>query len=211
MQFSSLFSVILSLFSSDYVLSNNVPLTSHFLFSAWSSLILMLFSLFFISFIVFSSFRICLFLVISISLLNYHFICVFFFWFHSLTFPVSLHFLNSTFFDLSQILTSLGLVTGNFLCSLGRVMFLKGLYSCLHIWRRSHLLQSLLTALVREILSVSPSKISEAFTNFYYGYTCSTFLVHCLGKIINIECLLSILKIQAKWRQSCIYFLYGSG
>lgn len=143
------------------------------------------------------SFHLCIFLLISFTYIS--------------LFPV-VHWVSLIQFSfyLSQTLTSLGLVTGNFLSSLGGVMFLKGLYSCPHMWRRSHLLQSLLTALVREILSVNPSKISEAFTNFYYGYTCSTLLVHCLGTIINIECLLSVLKIQAKWKQSCIYFLYGS-
>ena len=100
----------------------------------------------------------------------------------------SLSFLNSTLWNyLSQILTSLGLVTGKFLCSLGGVMFLKGLYSCLHIWRRSHLLQSLLTALVTEIHSMSPASNSEAFSDLYYDTLVPHFLFPFGGKLLILN------------------------
>lgn len=47
---------------------------------------------------------------------------------------------------------------------------------CLHIWKSSYLLKSLLTGFRREIPSVSPAEHSEAFLDISYGYTCSTLL-----------------------------------
>ena len=79
----------------------------------------------------------------------------------------SLGFLNSAFFLIVYHRSWLlwGWLLKKCLCSLGGVVLLKGLYSCLHIWRRSHLPQSLLTVLVKYFLSVLQRflKLSQTF------------------------------------------------
>lgn len=91
-----------------------LPLISYFLSYAWSNLMLMLFIAFFFSFLVFFSSRVSVWFlfVVSVSLLNFPYICIFFSWFLELPFFIlynSLSFLNSSLLNyLSHILTSFG-------------------------------------------------------------------------------------------------------
>lgn len=107
--------------------------------------------------------------------------------------------------DKSQISISLGLVIGKLLCSFGDVTFpwffisLKFLHCCLHVWRSSHLLQSLLTVFEKYLLSALLHIIwlSQIFSM-------GSFALHFLyplgggyGGVLTIVCLLSILPSQA--------------
>lgn len=96
-------------------------------------------------------------------------------------------------FYLSQTLTSLGLVTGNFLSSLGGVMFLKGLYSCPHI-TKSHLLSHWQLWWKKYFLSIL-QKISEAFTNTM-DTRAPHFLFTVWGQLSALNAFSPVLKIR---------------
>lgn len=119
--------------------------------------------------------------------------------------------------DKSQIST-LGSITGKLLCSsVGDMfpwyfMFLEALHFCLHVWRSSHFLQSLLTSFWEEIPSFSPIRDSEAFSALFYSYTCSILPFLSYGRVGDdpkIACLLSVLQSQTEcWEPPiCLFFL----
>ena len=92
-------------------------------------------------------------------------------------------------------------------------MFLEGLCCCLHIWRSSHILQSLPTGFRWQILSVICASDSETFSDLFCKYAYSTLLVPWCGRggvIIKIVCLPSILQSQAGCWQLPICFPYGN-
>lgn len=179
------FFTLLSLSFSDWISENDVSLSSQILSFAYFILLVMLSIASFISFIVLFSSRIFLlgyFLMICISLLSFLFcLCIVFlislnylslFSCSSLSFlkAMTLNYLLHT----SQISITLGLLTGKLLWSFGGVMFpgffmlLEILHCCLHIWRRSYLLQSLLPGFGRVVPSISSVRDSLTLSDIFY-------------------------------------------
>lgn len=138
------------------------------------------------------------FLMVSICLLNFSF-CLHIVFLISLNYLSvfsysSLSFLKKTI--LNSLLGKLHISTSSGLVGYWKIivflrdimfpwffMFFEKSFSCccLHIWRSSYHLQSLLTGFGREIPSVSPAEHSEDFSDFFYGNTCSV----SLGKFLR--------------------------
>lgn len=88
-------------------------------------------------------------------------------------------------------------------------MFLEVLHCCIHIWRRSNLIQSLMTGFRREKPSpVSPTcnlGVSQTFSLIN-----SSPLAVSWGEGLRIVCLLSIMQRQAGCWECPVYFSLGS-
>lgn len=127
--------------------------------------------------------------------------------------------------DILYISFFLELVTGNYCVSLVVYclfffMFHDILSCCFCLWRSSHL-QFLLTGFRKDIASFSPIGNSEAFSDLFCGYICSSFLVlfwriilkdcyvlcwSCKA-VLSVDCLLlAFLNSGAEFSSLCTFF-----